>query len=324
VPRIVVTRRIPEPALEVLREAGEVWVAPGERPLSPESLRAAVAGADALVTLIPDRIDDAVLAAAGPSLRVVATVAAGYDNLDVAAAARRGVVVTNTPGVLTEATADLAMALILMTTRRLGEGERLVRAGRPWGWDLGFMLGTGLQGATLGLVGFGGIARATARRARAAGMEVRYTARHRAEAGAEAEVAAERRPLEALLAESDVVSLHVPLTPETRHLIDATALRRMRPSAYLVNTARGAIVDEPALAEALAGGVIAGAGLDVFEHEPTVHPALLRLENVVLLPHLGSATAQTRTAMAVLAARNAAAVLRGEDPPTPVSPGGRP
>ena len=266
------TRRIPEPALAVLREAGEVWVAPAERPLTPEELHAAVAGADALVTLIPDRIDDAVLAAAGPSLRVVSTVAAGYDNLDVDAAARRGVVVTNTPGVLTEATADLAMALILMTTRRLGEGERLVRAGRPWGWDLGFMLGTGLQGATLGLVGFGRIARATARRARAAGMEIRYTARHRADPEAEGEAAAGHRPLEALLGESDVVSLHVPLTPETRHLIDAAALRRMRPGAHLVNTARGPIVDEAALAEALTDGVIAGAGLDVFEDEPRVHP----------------------------------------------------
>ncbi len=326
-PRIVATRRLPGPALELLREAGELWVSPHDRPLSRAELLEAVAGADAVVTLLHDRVDGAFLDGAGPALRIVANVAVGYDNVDLAAAARRGVVVTNTPGVLTEATADLAMALILMTTRRLGEGERFVRSGRGWDWDLDFMLGAGIQGATLGLVGFGRIGRATARRARAAGMAIAYTSRRRADPEAETEVGARPLALDDLLARSDVVSLHLPLTDETRHLIDAARLRRMRPSAYLVNTARGPIVDEAALAEALASGVIAGAALDVFEHEPVVHPALLRLENVVLTPHLGSATTETRTAMAVLAARNAAAVVRGEAPLTPVavvSGGGRP
>jgi glyoxylate reductase len=277
-----------------------------------------VAGAEAIVTQLFDRVDGPLLDAAGPGLRVVSNVAVGYDNVDVAAAAARGVVVTNTPGVLTDATADLAMALILMVTRRLGEGERLVRSGRRWDWSLDFMLGTGLQGATLGIVGLGEIGSATARRARAFGTQIRYTGRRRAAPEVEAELHAEPRPLDDLLAESDVVSLHVPLTAATRHLIDAGRLQRMRPDAYLVNTARGPIVDEAALAAALRAGAIAGAALDVFEREPEVHPDLLALENVVLVPHLGSATVETRTAMALLAARNAVAVTRGEPPLTPV------
>ena len=317
--RIVVTRRIPDPAIDLLRGAGDVWVSPVDRPLSTEELHKAVRGADAVVTLLHDRVDDAFLDAAGPGLRIAANVAVGYDNVDVPACAERGVVVSNTPGVLTEATADIAFALILMATRRLGEGERLIRSGTPWSWSMFFMLGSGLQGKTLGIVGLGKIGQATARRARAFGMNVVYAGRRRAPAEIEAEVGARLLPLEELLATSDVVSLHCPLSAETRHLIDAEALGRMKPSAFIVNTTRGPVVDEAALAEAVRAGTIAGAGLDVFEREPEVHPALLELENVVLIPHLGSATVETRTAMGVLAAENVVAVLGGGAPVTPVT-----
>jgi glyoxylate reductase len=316
--RIVVTRRIPDPAIELLEGAGDVWVSPHDRPLSADELHSAVAGADAAVTLLHDRVDDAFLDAAGPALRIVANVAVGYDNVDVEACTRRGVVVSNTPGVLTEATADIAFALILMSTRRLGEGERLIRARTPWSWNMFFMLGTGLQGKTLGIVGLGKIGQATARRARAFGMEIVYAGRRRAAEDVEAELSARFLPLDELLTTADVVTLHCPLSAETRHLIDAAALARMQPSTHLVNTTRGPVVDEAALAEALRAGAIAGAGLDVFEREPEVHPDLLELENVVLIPHLGSATIETRTAMGVLAAENVVAVLGGSAPVTPV------
>ena len=318
---IVVTRRIPEPALELLRAADEVWLSPHDRPLTDDELHEAVSGADAVVTLLHDKVDGDLLDAAGPQLKCIANVAVGYDNVDVAAASERGIVVTNTPGVLTDATADLAMALILIVTRRLAEGERLIRSREPWSWHMFFLLGTSLAGKTLGVVGLGAIGRATARRARAFGMEIVYAGPRRVSEETEAELGGARRvPLMQLLSTADVVSLHTPLTPETRHLIDSTALRQMRPEAYLVNTSRGPIVDEAALVKALRGHKIAGAALDVFEEEPNVHPGLLELDNVVLIPHLGSATIETRTAMAVLAADNALAVLRGERPPTPVNP----
>jgi glyoxylate reductase len=320
-PRIAVTRRLPEPALERLRETGDTWVSPHDRPLSERELRDAVAGADAVLTLLHDRVDRALLDAAGDGLRCVANVAVGFDNIDVAAASERGVVVTNTPGVLADATADLTMALILAVTRRLGEGERWVRAGRSWSWDMFFLLGAGLTGKTLGVVGLGGIGRAVARRAAGFGMEVVYAGPRRAPAQVEAALgAAWHVPLDELLRAADVVTLHCPLTPATHHLIDARTLSLMRPSAFLVNTARGPVVDEAALVEALRSGALAGAGLDVYEHEPEVHPGLLELENVVLLPHVGSATVETRTAMAMLAADNAIAVLDGRRPLTPVNP----
>jgi glyoxylate reductase len=318
---IVVTRRIPEPALELLRPAGEVWLSPHDRPLTPEELHDAVAGADALITLLHDNVDAQLLDAAGPQLKCIANVAVGYDNIDVAAATERGVVVTNTPGVLTDATADLAMALILMVTRRLGEGERLIRSRTPWSWDMYFLLGTSLAGKTLGVIGLGAIGQATARRAHAFGMEIVYAGPRGVSEQTEAELGGARRvPLMHLLASSDVVTVHTPLTPDTRHLINSTALKQMRSDAYLVNTARGPIIDEAALVKALRDRRIAGAALDVFENEPDVHPGLLELDNVVLLPHLGSATIETRTAMAILAAENALAVLRGEPPKTAVNP----
>jgi glyoxylate reductase len=318
---IVVTRRIPEPALELLRAAEEVWVSPHDRPLTTAEMHEAVAGADAVITLLHDKVDGPLLDAAGPQLRCIANVAVGYDNVDVAAATERGVVVTNTPAVLTDSTADLAMALILMVTRRLGEGERRIRSGEPWSWHMFFMLGSSLAGKTLGVIGLGAIGRATARRARAFGMEIRYASPRRAAPEIEDELGGARRvELDELLATADVVSIHSPLTPQTRHLIDADRLKRMRPDAYLVNTARGPIVDEAALAAALQNGELAGAALDVFENEPEVHPELIGRDDVVLIPHLGSATIETRTAMAVLAADNALAVLNGEKPSTPVNP----
>lgn len=288
-----------------------------EQAIPREDLLELVAGVDAALTLLHDRVDDEFFEAAGPQLRCVANVAVGYDNVDVAAAERRGVVVTNTPGVLDDATADLTMALILAATRRVAEGDRLVRSGQPWSWGMGFMLGSSLQGKRLGIVGLGGIGTRVAERARAFGMEIAYHSRHPSPAAAALE--AERLSLLDLLAGSDVVSLHCPLTPETHHLVGAEELAAMRPGAVLVNAARGPIVDEAALATALAEGRIAAAGLDVYEREPQVEPGLLGLDNVVLTPHLGSATVETRTAMAELAARNAISVLRGQGPLTPVT-----
>ncbi len=269
-----------------------------------------------------DCVDEELLDAVGPQLRCVANVAVGFDNIDRGAAARRGILLANTPGVLDDATADLALALILASRRRIGEGERLIRAGRPWTWGMSFMLGGDLRGKRLGVVGLGNIGARVAERARAFGMTIAYHGRHDAPADRVAALRAQRLGLDELLASSDVVSLHCPLTEETRHLIGTRELELMKPTATLVNTARGPVVDEAALATALREGQIAGAGLDVYEHEPRVEPGLLDLENVVLSPHLGSATVETRAAMAELAARNAIAALRGEEMPTPIPPPG--
>ena len=316
--KIVVTGRIPEVAVDQLRAEHDVDAWSAAESISRDELLSRVVGADALVTLLTERVDAELLDAAGSQLRVVANVAVGYDNIDVPACRERGVLATNTPGVLTEATADIAMALILMATRRTGEGERVIRSAQPWKWGMFYLLGTGLQGKTLGVVGMGGIGQATARRARAFGMDVIYQSRSELAPEIAAELGATRVALDELLATADVVSLHCPYSPATHHLIGAEQFAAMRDSAYLVNTARGPIVDEAALVEALRDGQIAGAGLDVYEREPLVHAGLLELDNVALLPHLGSATIETRTAMATLAAANALAVLRGEQPPTPI------
>lgn len=317
-PRFAVTGRLPAPALELLGGAGEIAVADTGTPLPREQLLEHVVGATAIVCFLFDRVDAELLDAAGPGLRVVANVAVGYDNVDLEAAGARGVAVTNTPGVLDDATADLALALLLAAARRLGEGERLIRAGRPWAWGMEFMLGRDLRGKRLGIVGLGAIGALVARRARAFGIEIAYANRSAADPGLVAELGAVRLELDELLASSDFVSLHTPLTAETRGLISAERLARMKPEAILVNTARGPVVDEAALAAALREGRLAAAALDVYEHEPEVHPELLELENVTLLPHLGSATVETREAMATLAARNALAAVRGEPLPTPV------
>jgi glyoxylate reductase len=288
-------------------------------PIPRAELLRRVVGADAIISLLTEQIDAELLDCAGPQLRAVCNVAVGYNNIDVAACRQRGIVATNTPGVLTDATADLAMALILMTTRRLAEGERLIRSGEPWQWGMFMMLGTGLQGARLGLVGMGQIGAALAYRARAFGMTIAYTNRRAADPAVAAELAATRLSLGELLATSDVVSLHCPYSPETHHLIGAQQLASMRTSAFLINTARGPVVDEAALVAALERREIAGAGLDVFENEPQVHPGLVNRDDVVLIPHLGSATKETRSAMATLAARNAKSILAGHPPLTPIT-----
>ena len=253
---------------------------------------------------------------AAPDLRVVANIAVGYDNIDVAAAHSRGIVVTNTPDVLTQSTAEFTWALILAVTRRLGEGERLVRRGGWKGWALDFMLGMELGGKQLGIIGRGRIGRAVAARAPAFGMKAVFAARGESRPASDVP----ELSLDELLVTSDVISIHTPLTPSTRHLIDRRALARMKRSAYLVNTARGPVVDEEALAWALEEHLIAGAALDVYEREPEVFAGLRDLENVVLAPHLGSATRETRTAMADLAVSNVLAVLHGRPALTPVSP----
>lgn len=316
---VVVTGRIPRPGLAILRRHGhEVLAWESEDQQGRDSLLEQVRGAHGLVTLLTETVDAELLDAAGPQLRVVANVAVGYNNIDVDACRERGVVATNTPGVLTDATADIAMALILMSTRRLGEGERIIRSGTPWQWGMFYLLGSGLQHKTLGVVGLGGIGAATARRARAFGMNVVYSSRSAAPRELEQELGAHRVDLETLLTTSDVISLHCPYTPSTHHLLSAEEFAAMKRTAYVVNTARGPVIDEAALVDALRSGEIAGAGLDVFEDEPQVHPGLLECENAVLLPHLGSATVETRTAMATLAADNVVAVLAGQEPPTPI------
>jgi glyoxylate reductase len=313
--KIVVTRALPAVALEPLHRLGEVWVSPHDRPLRPDELAAAVPGAHGIVTMLTDDITEAVLTAAGDQLAVVANTAVGFDNLDLAAIAGHGAVATNTPGVLVDATADMAMALLLAVTRRLSEGDRLVRSGTPWSWDVGFLLGSGLQGKRLGIVGMGSIGRAVAARAQAFGMEIVYCARR---TPGDRPIGT-RVDFEELIAGADVVSLHCPLTRDTRHLIDGAVLRQMKTGAYLINTARGPIVDEAALIAALEDRTIAGAGLDVYEFEPDVPARLRALPNVVPAPHLGSATIETRTQMARLAVDNVVAVLSGKEAVTPIA-----
>jgi glyoxylate reductase len=310
---IFVTRKLPSSVIAKLERVGDVQVYAGDGTIPADELRARVAGTHALVTMLTEHVDAALLDA-GRDLKVVANVAVGFNNIDVPAARARGVIVTNTPDVLTEAVADFTWALILAITRRISEGERVVRRGAWKGWAFDYMLGTELRGKQLGLVGLGRISRAVAARASVFGMRVAFSSRRDQTLDG-----AERLSLDALLNTSDVVSLHVPLTPETRHLIDQKALARMKRSAYLINTARGPVVDEAALAWALQHHLIAGAALDVYEHEPAIHPDLLPLENVLLVPHLGSGTVETRTAMADLAVENVIAVLSGRPPLTPIS-----
>ncbi|CAN5369106.1 D-glycerate dehydrogenase [soil metagenome] len=318
--RVVVTGRVPEPALEKLREVHDVDMHDEDGPISREALLAKVSGADAILSLLTEKVDGELLDAAGPQLQVVANVAVGYNNVDVAACAERDVVVTNTPDVLTEATADIAFGLILMATRRLGEGERVIRSQTPWTWGMFYMLGSGLQGKTLGVIGLGGIGAATARRAKAFGMQIAYSSREECDPAVAEELGVTRLDMDEILAQADVLSIHCPYSPATHHLIGAEQLAKMKDTAYLINSARGPIVDEAALAQALRDGQIAGAGLDVYEHEPKVDPGLLGLDNVALIPHLGSATIETRTAMAQLAADNALAILAGDPAITLVKP----
>tara|TARA_B100000929_G_scaffold256593_2_gene218900 strand:- start:3323 stop:4285 length:963 start_codon:yes stop_codon:yes gene_type:complete len=311
-PSILLTSRVPSSVLTRLKTVGQVELATDH--LTPAALQERVSGKRALVCVTTDRIDSAVINA-GCDLKIIANIAVGYDNIDLAAATGQGISVTNTPGVLTEAVAELTWGMILSVTRRMVEGDRLIRQKAWKGWALDFMLGMELSGKQLGIIGPGRIGRAVAARAPAFGMEVVFASRSR-----ETVVASEKPlvPLDELLVTSDIVSLHVPLKPETRHLINRQTLARMKRSAYLINTARGPVVDEEALNWALDERLIAGVALDVFEREPEVHPGLLQRSNVVLVPHLGSATHETRVAMADLAARNVEAVLQGRPPLTPV------
>lgn len=314
-----ITRRIPQPGIDLVTEAVEtVEVNPHDRVLAAEELREAVRGRDGVLCLLTDTIDAAVLDAA-EGCQIFANYAVGYNNIDIEAATARGIAVTNTPGVLTDATADLTWALVMATARRLVEGDRFTRAGEFDGWAPMLFLGGDISGRTLGIVGAGRIGTAVALRSRGFRMRVLYVDRHQNEALEQA-VGAERVELDALLAEADFVCVHVDLNESTRHLIGTRELGLMKPSAYLVNTSRGPVVDEAALVAALEAGEIAGAGLDVFEEEPALAPGLAELPNVVIPPHLGSATIGTRTRMATLAATNLVARLRGERPPNIVNP----
>jgi lactate dehydrogenase-like 2-hydroxyacid dehydrogenase len=305
-PTVVVTRRLPEPVEEELSREFDARLNRDDRPLGPDGLQEALRNADALLCTVTDRLTAEVLSAEPRRARLLANFGVGFNNIDTEAAKARGLAVSNTPDVLTEATADLAMTLLLMASRRTGEGERHVRAGAWTGWRPTHMLGTQVSGKVLGLVGMGRIARAVARRAHHGfGMRVIFHDPYPPTPAEAAALGAEpRASLDQVLQEADFVSLHCPATPETRHLMNRERLARMRPGALLINTARGDVVDEAALVEALSNGTIAGAGLDVFEKEPQVSPALVGMENVVLLPHLGSATQETRIAMGMRALEN--------------------
>lgn len=312
---VLVTRALVPEAMKALegRCDFELYVGPPEAIARDELLRRA-AGKTGLLTILTEKVDAELLEAAGPGLKIVANHAVGFDNIDLAECTRRDVLATNTPEVLTEATADTAWALILASIRRVAEGDRFLRTRTPWIWGPQMMLGHDLYGKTLGIVGCGRIGQAVARRALGFGLRLVYTDAFRLPEDVEREAQVAWREWPDLLAEADIVSVHAPLTPETQHMFNAEAFRRMKPTAVLVNTARGPIVDEQALADALRAGEIFGAGLDVYEREPEVTPDLLELDNVTLLPHLGSATIETRTAMGLLAVENLLAGLAGDRP----------
>jgi len=317
-PKVFATHGLFEPAREILKEACEVeyWANP-ERPPREEVLRR-VKEKEGLVCLLTEKINDEFLLAA-PKLRIAANVAVGFDNIDLVACTNRSVAATNTPGVLDETTADFAWTLMMAVARRLSEGEALARSGNWKNWNLDQLVGADVWGKTLGIVGFGRIGRAMARRASGFQMKVIYTDALRAAAEVEKQLHAEFREMNALLAESDFISVHVPLLPETRGLFDAPKFHRMKPTAFLINTSRGPVVEEAALVAALENGKIAGAALDVYENEPFIHPGLKRA-NVVLAPHMASASLETRTKMACMAAENVVALFRGQRPPNLLNP----
>jgi glyoxylate reductase len=317
---VLVTRRLPKPAMDAIgaRTDADVW--DDEWAIPRDELLRRVAGKRGAVTLLTEKVDDEFLDAAGPDLVVVANYAVGFDNIDVPALTKRGVMATNTPDVLTETTADTAWALMMAAARRVPEGDRFLRAGTRWIWGPEMMLGQDIHGKTLGVVGFGRIGQSVARRAGGFGMRVVYYDLYRPSEEAERELGAEYRELDDLLAEADFISIHVALTPDTRHLFGADQFRRMKDTSVIVNTSRGPVIDEAALAAALREGEIFAAGLDVFEKEPEVHPDLLQQPNAVVIPHLGSATVETRDAMGMLAAENLIAGLEGRRPPTLLNP----
>ena len=318
-PSILISRILPEEAVARARSRAVVDLHEADKPLGRTELIARLKGRQGLICLITDAIDAPLLAAC-PDLKVVANVAVGFNNIDVAEATKRGVVITNTPDVLTETAADFAWTLLMATARRVVEADRYVREGKFTQWEFMLLLGGDIHGKTLGIIGFGRIGRAMARRARGFDMRVLYQDAVAADPATERELRATRTDTATLLRESDFVTLHTPLLPETQHLINTQSLKTMKKTAYLVNASRGPVVDEAALAQALKEGWIAGAGMDVFEREPEVHPALMGLPNAVLAPHIASASSDTRLKMANLAVDNCLAVLEGKTPPTPVNP----
>ena len=312
--KVLVTVRLPAEVLSLIAREHQVESYDADPPLERHKLLQGVADKEGLLCTITDRIDSEVLER-GPALKIIANYGVGFEHIEVAAATRKGIPVTNTPGVLTDATADLAFALILATARRVVEGDRRVRAGQFQYWAPLLFLGQEVSGKTLGIIGLGRIGQAVARRAAGFGMKIIYHSRTPLAPAAGQELQAAAVPLETLLREADFVTLHIPLTPQTRHLIGSRELELMKPTAYLINTSRGPVVDEAALVAALQREQIRGAGLDVYEREPQLAPGLADLDNVVLLPHLGSATVETRTRMAMMAAENLLAGLRGDPPP---------
>jgi gluconate 2-dehydrogenase len=321
-PKILVTREVFDDTLDYLRGHCTVIDNQADVPYAPQALAAALAGCEGLMCALTDRVDAALLAAA-PQLKAVANIAVGYNNIDVAACTARGVIATNTPGVLDDSTADLAWALMLGTARRITEVERRIRAGEWTGWRLKQWLGVDVHHATLGIVGMGRIGQAIARRALGFEMKVIYHNRQRLAPALEARCNAAYATLDELLAQSDFVVLQVPYSAQTHHLIGAAQIAKMKPGAILINSTRGGVVDDAALVDALRHGRLRGAGLDVYEHEPQLHPGFLGLDNVVLAPHIGSSTEATRRAMAMLAARNLVAALAGAMPPNVVNPEAR-
>lgn len=317
---VLVTRRLPQPAMDRIAGRCDMTLYEGPGAMPRDELLGHIKGKRGAITLLTDRVDDEFLDAAGDQLAIVANYAVGFDNIDVPACTRRGVMASNTPDVLTDTTADLAWSLLMAAARRIAEGDRFLRKREGWIWGPMMMLGQDVHHKTLGIVGFGRIGHALARRARGFGMKILYHDVYRPSPELERELGAEFRELDDLLAEADFVSLHTNLTEETRHLIDAERLKRMKSTAVLVNTSRGPVIDEAALAQALRDGEIFAAGLDVFEREPDVHPELLELENVVVIPHLGSATVDTRLAMGLLAAENLITALEGGRPPSLLNP----
>ena len=316
---VLVTRRLPPPVMERIRERCDPDVWEAESAIPRDELLGRVKGKVGAITLLTDKVDGELLDA-GPGLIIVANYAVGFDNIDVEECTRRGVMASNTPEVLTETTADLAWVLLMAAARRIAEGDRFLRSRTPWIWGPEMMLGQDVHHKVLGVVGFGRIGQAMARRAAGFGMRVLYYDVVRPPQEVERESSAEYREFDELLGESDFITVHVALTPETRHLFGPEQFRKMKPTAVLVNSSRGPVIDEAALARALRHGEIFGAGLDVFEKEPEVHPDLLELDNATIVPHLGSATVDTRTAMGMLAVDNLFAALEGRRPPTLVNP----
>ena len=319
-PRVLVTRPLLSGVMDALAERCEVDLYESEWAIPRDELLKRIHGVDGALTLLTERVDSEFLDAAGSQLKIVANHAVGYDNIDVPECTRQGVPVSNTPDVLTETTADLAWALLLAAARRITEGDRFLRSKTPWIWGPQMMLGLDIHGKTLGVVGFGRIGQAVARRGLGFGMRVIYHSRHRVPHEVETELHAERRELDDLLAEADFVSVNCALTADTRHLFDAEAFKKMKSTGVLVNTARGPVVDEAALVDALQAGEIFAAGIDVFEKEPEVHAGLLECPNTAIIPHLGSATVDTREAMGMLAAENLFAAFEGRRPPTLINP----